>query len=277
MAQLPLTIDYSSNLQPGTLGLLAGSVGPLPMPEHGDFAGVQFVSDLCGDGYLYPGVCDTTPPSKTFDVCEEAGGCDLVTGLPFLTYVSEVCGPVGRTMAEVERRVRRKADLREGWLVERAFWGDDAGVPGYLQQLGATPIAGSDPDPVLAAAALEQDAADNFGLPVTLHVRPGTAARLGAAGYFRSTSGPLVTWVGNRVVIGQGYAGVDAAGDPLGAGVDQIWATGPVTIWRGDLMLPPPRQVFNRQTNQQYMLAERTYVIAHECYAGVVTVEAAGA
>src|ERR1700754_3504178 len=173
MAQLPLTITYQSNLQPAP-GLLAGVVGPLPMPDHASFAGVQFNSDLCGEGFLYPGICDTTPPAKVFDPCDDPGGCGLTTGLPFWTYVTEQCAPVGRSLAESERRVRRKAQLRRAYLVERAFWGDDAGVPGYLQQLGVTPL-GDEADLVLALAALEQDAADNFGLPVSIFVRPGLA------------------------------------------------------------------------------------------------------
>lgn len=273
MAQMPTTIDYSSNWQPGNYGLLANVSGPLEMPAHATFAGLEFVSDLCGEGHLYPGICDTTPPGKEWDTCDEPGGCGLTSALPFWTYVTEVCAPVGRGMAEVERRIRRKLDLRRSWLVERAFWGDDASAPGYLQQLGATPIGAEGSLPV-ALGMLEQDAADNFGLPVLIHVRAGMAARLGAAGLLRSTSGPLITWKGNRVVIGDGFGGVDAAGDPLGAGVEQMWATGPVTVWEGAPVVPEPRQVLNRTTNQMYLLAEQPWLIAHECYAGVITVEA---
>lgn len=271
MAQLPLTITYQSNLQPSPNGLLAGSVGPLPIPEHASFAGVQFNSDLCGEGYLYPGACDTTPPAKTFVPCDDPGGCDLVTGLPFWTYVTEQCAPVGRSLAEAERKVRRKAQLRESYLVERAFWGDDAGVPGYLQQLGATPI-GAPTNVVEALAALEQDAADNFGLPITIHARPGMVTRLGAAGAIRSTTGPLLTWNGNRIVSGAGFQAVDEAGDPLDADTDQMWATGPVTIWRGDPIVSDPRSSLNRSSNQMFMLAEQPWIIAHECYAAVITV-----
>lgn len=273
MAQLPTTIDYSSNWQPGTLGLLANVSGPLPMPDHATFAGLEFVSDLCGEGHLYPGVCDTTPPAKTFDPCDEPGGCGLTGGLPFWTYVSEVCGAAGRSLAQAETRIRRKATLRRSFLVERAFWGDDASAPGYLQQLGVTPI-GAEANLALALGALEQDAADNFGLPVLIHVRAGMASRLGAAGLIRTTSGFLTTWKGNRIVVGDGYGGVDAAGDPLGAGVEQMWATGPVTVWEGDLQVPEPRQTLNRTTNQLYLLAEQPWIIAHECYAGVITVPA---
>lgn len=268
---MALTIDNPSNLMPSTNGLLSAAPAQA-MPDHGAFEGIQWTSDLCGEGHLYPGICDTTPPSKEFDVCED-GDCDLVVAAPFITYVTQVCGP-GRSMAEVQRRIRRKELLRQGWLVERAFWGDDGSAPGYLQTLGETPID-SEADLVLALSQLEQHAADNFGLPALIHVRAGMASRLGAAGLLRSVTGPLVTWAGNRVVVGDGYGPVDAAGDPLAAGTDQIWATGPVSIWKSDVQVPDPRQTFDRATNQQYALAERTWVLAHECYAAVITVPGA--
>jgi hypothetical protein len=270
MAQMPLTIDYRSNLLPAPNGLLAASVGPLEMPAHATFAGLEFSSDLCAEGHLYPGVCDTTPPSKEFPDCEEPGGCSVVTGLPFWTYVSEVCGGgVGRSFAEAERRVRRGIQLRQNWLVERAFWGDDPGVPGYLQQLGITPI-GNFADPVHALSVLEQDAADNFGLPVTIHARAGMATILGAAGALRTTSGPFTTWKGNRIVFGDGYGAIDDAGDPFVGTATEMWATGPVTIWGGNTEVPPVREVFDRVANQQYALAEVPWIIAHECYAAAV-------
>lgn len=274
MAQMPRTIDYSSNWQPGTYGLLANSVGPIEMPEHGSFAGIEFNSDLCGEGYLYPGICDTTPPAKTFVPCDDPGGCGLTSGLPFWTYVTEQCAPVGRSLAEAERRVRRRAELRQSFLVEQAFWGDGATAPAYLQQLGVTPLT-ADADLVLALSALEQDAADNFGLPVMIHVRAGMASRLGAAGLLRPINGPLVTWKGNRLIVGDGYQAIDQAGVAIPAGDDMMWATGPVSIWRGDLIVNEPRAGLNRTTNQLFMLAEQPWIIAHECYAAAITVTGA--
>lgn len=274
MAQMPRTIDYSSNWQPGTYGLLANAVSPLEMPEHGSFAGIEFNSDLCGEGYLYPGVCDTTPPAKTFVPCDDPGGCDLTAGLPFWTYVTEQCAPVGRSLAEAERRVRRRAELRQSFLVEQAFWGNGATTPAYLQQLGVTPLT-ADADLVLALSALEQDAADNFGLPVMIHVRAGMASRLGAAGLLRPTNGPLVTWKGNRLIVGDGYQAIDQSGVAIPAGDDMMWATGPVSIWRGDLIVNEPRAGLNRTTNQLFMLAEQPWIIAHECYAAAITVTGA--
>jgi hypothetical protein len=266
---MPRAIDSPVNVQPG-LGLFNAAIGPLEMPDHGAFEGVEYVAESCGVVRLYPGICDLTPPSKEFP----EGVGEFVEAVPFLVYASEVCGIAGRSVDDAQARARRKLAMREQWGVERFLIGGDTGVPGLLDGLGLTAL-GPAATVAEAVSLLEQDAAENYGLPITLHAVPGVAAYAGAEGVLQQTprNELPITWVGNKFVFGQGYENVDVSGTPPGAGTYTIWATGPIAIWRdADAFVPPARQVFNRSTNQLAILAERTYLLAYECYAAAVTV-----
>jgi hypothetical protein len=270
-----LVVDPPTNPQP-PLGLLAAA-RPLEMPAHGAFEGIQYEPEACGVVHLYPGVCDDTPPVKDLD----DPGDGVAEGAPFLVYASMTCGLAGRSIEEHSGRVLRRLQAREGWGVERAFWGDDAAVPGYLQSLALTSLG--DAGLVEALSILEQDAADNYGMPVLIHARTGLAAWLGAAGLIRNVTsdGATYTWRGNRVVFGDGYGDSDEAGVAFAAGTGGLFATGPVTIWRdANAEVAPAAQTLDRSTNQVKLLAERAFVVVHECYAGYVGVtglETAGA
>jgi hypothetical protein len=266
---MPRAIDSPVNVQPG-LGLFSAAVGPLEMPDHGAFEGIEYVAESCGVVRLYPGICDLTPPSKEFP----EGVGEFVEALPFIVYASEVCGIAGRSVDDAQARARRKLAMREQWGVERFLIGGDTGVPGLLDGLALTALGPAD-TVAGALSLLEQDAAENYGLPITIHMVPGLSAFAGAEGVLQQTprNELATTWAGNKVVVGQGYENVDEAGVANVAGSYTIWATGPIAIWRdAEAFVPPARQVFNRSTNQLAILAERTYLLAYECYAAAVTV-----
>jgi hypothetical protein len=269
---MPRAIDSpTKELRPG-LGLLSpgASIGPLLMPDHGAFEGVEWVAETCGVVRLYPGVCDDTPPTKAFP--EGVGA--YVDALPFLVYASEVCAVAGRSTSEAEARIRRKLAMREQWGVERALIGGDTGVTGLLDGAGLVSL-GAATSMKEALALLEQNAAEQYGLPITIHAVPGVASYAGGEGVLQTTprNELPITWNGNRVVFGQGYENVTPAGGASAAGVYTIWATGPIVIWRdAEAFVPPARQVFNKSTNQLAILAERAYLMAYECYAAAVTV-----
>lgn len=246
-------------------GLLSAAVGPLPMPAHASVDGVQYILDSCGDIQLYPGACDLTPPTKTFE-----GSDGTLVAEPFVVIASSVCGTVGQSLSEVEGRVRRRLQLKEGWGVERAFWGGTTDVPGYLQSHAVTTLTATATGGVTAALSrLEQALADSYGLPGLIHVRPKMAAYLGNAGLIRLEGGTAKTLRGNTVVFGDGYSGEGPAGEDAAADGTTEWmyASGRVVVWRdSEAFVPPLRQVLDRTKNQQYALAERTYALGVECF-----------
>lgn len=246
-------------------GLFTAAVGPLDLPTHGAIDGITFVPDTCGTIAVYPAVCDTTPPPKTFT--EGLGDVDAAR---FILYSGSVCGLVG-TPAEVQmRRLARRFAAREQWGAERAFWGP---AGSYLPSLGLAALGAG--GLVEALALLEQAAADNYGLPVIIHARPALAPWFSTLGLLdeQERDGLYRTFNGNVVVFGKGYAGTTVAGAAPVAGTETMFATGRVIIWRApDIEDIPVSQTVNRQTNQLYLLREREYAVAHECFAAAVTV-----
>lgn len=245
-------------------GLLSAAVGPLPMPAHGSSDGVQYVLDSCGDIQVYPAACPPTV-QKTFE-----GSDGTLVANPFVVIASSVCGTVGQSIAEVEGRVRRRLQLKEGWGVERAFWGGNVNVPGYLQSNAVATLTATATGGVTAALSkLEQALADSYGLPGLIHARPKMASYMSNAGLIRWEGGTAKTLRGNTIVFGDGYSGEGPAGeDPIADGsTEWMYASGRVVIWRdSEAFVPPLRQVFDRTKNQQYALAERTYALGVECY-----------
>lgn len=267
---MALLIDPPAPPQPYS-GLLAAAVGPLPMPAHAAGDGLQYVLDSCGSVQLYPAACDLTPPTKSFE-----GSDGTFVADPFVVIASSVCGTVGQSMAEVEGRVRRRLQLKEGWGVERAFWGGSATVPGYLQSHTVDTL-----DPVgtvtEGVSLLEQALADNYGLPGLLHARPRVAAYLGHAGQVEHIGGVARTHRGSTLVFGDGYSGEGPAGEVVADGAEWMFATGRVLVWRDlETFVPPLRQTLDRALNQQYALAERTYILGVECYIAATLVTLGG-
>lgn len=255
-------------------GLLTAAVGPLPLPVHAMAdGGIQYVLDTCGTAQVVPVACDNPPDLSTYE-----GSDGVLVAEPFAVAASSECGRLGTSDAETEARVRRRLQLKEQWAVERAFWGGNAEVPGYLQSntvdtLDAVPTGGV----TAAISVLEQALADNYGLPGLIHVRPRLAAYLGNAGQLRWDGQTARTQRGNVVVIGDGYSGEGPGGeDPEADGsTEWIYATGRVLVWReGEPFVPPVRTLFNRTNNQQRALAMRAYALGVECYmaAALVTV-----
>lgn len=270
---MPIYQDAPAAPQPSP-GLINAAIVK-DMPAHGAWDGIEYRPDACGDLHFYPtNWCDDEgapieQAAKDFDDVAA-----LVQSYPFMMYASSTCGLPGMPLTESEGRVRRLLLAKEQWGVERAFWGGSTEVPGYLQQLALTPI-GTTTSVASAVRLLEQALADTYGLPGIVHARAGVAALFGEAHQLQNTPQGQIqrTWKGNQVVFGDGYGAVDEAGDALDGTVETLFITGRVTMWRaGEAFIPTPRQVFNRTTNQTYILAEREYAITHECAAFAVTV-----
>lgn len=268
---MPLPAMVIDPLGPPALpdtGLIEAAVGPLPLPAHAKTAGANYLADSCGEARLYPAPCQTPPyPTMVLD-----SGDGLVTAFVFNVYASQVCGTLGQSAVEAERRVRARLRMGEGRAVERAFWGATVGADGIadiLPQLSPTAL-GASANVVEAVSLLEQQMALVYGGQIMIHARPRMAAYL--SDHTLISGRPPYTALGSRVVLGHGYAGTTAADVAPTATVESMYATGRVIIWRDDVWVSPPDQMIDKVTNQRGLYAIRTYAIAVECGAAVTEV-----
>jgi hypothetical protein len=248
-------------------GLFDVAMGPMPFPvPQAVGGGVLYVPDTCEDDvFLYAMNCPPVSGSKTFSVNEAP-----VSGMPFAVITSYVCGALGYSFEESEQKVRTRMALREQRAVERRLW---QGQPGGDSTLGAIPGLFQAATPLAAAGCvteavevLEQALADNGVLGGTIHARPGMASHLSQGHLLLEGSGRVKsTWLGTPVVFGQGYNGTGPAGEAVTGDVEYMYASGRVSVWATDTVVPPPRQTFDRAGNQMMLLAEKVYAVAVEC------------
>lgn len=286
---LPLpTIKVSSQPSP-RVGLLTAAVGPLDMPDvHIETAGAQWESESCTDGRLYPIACRDVPYDAFVYDSREA----FRTVYAFNVYASEICTPVGTSLAEAHARVNRRLALGAQTAVERALWGGSANVTGVFEQMQAaglvTPVAGT-AGPVESLSLLEQTAYALYDGPIFIHARPRMAPYFATRGLFdQGPADPTLTQAqkqlkrthnGSFYVFGSGYSGNTPAGGPPDATTETVYATGRVFIWRSEVRSPGAGMdvLLNRTTNQRAIFAVQTYAISVECVAAAVTVTRATA
>lgn len=254
-------------------GLFDVALGPLPMPrEEAQAGGVLYVPDTCiEDVYLYALNCPAVSGEKTF-----AGLDTAITGQPFAAITSYTCGPVGFTTEEAAERVRLRMSLREQRAVERRVWQgfNNSNAQGVLTGLfrGASSL-GSAGCPVEAMELLEQALADNGVVGGMIHARPGMAPHLANNHQVVQGPGRLKTSVyGTPLVFGQGYDGTGPSGEATTTAIEYMYASGRVIVWGSDIVIPDPRETFDRTANQMYVLGEKIFVASVECGVWAVAV-----
>jgi hypothetical protein len=246
-------------------------VKPRDFPDrHMAGGGVQYVPDSCGTFHLYPALCPSGNPAKTFDAVD-----GTVTGQAFIVYSTLRCGSLSFRNGEWEQRVTRRLEISEQRGVERGLWGAAAGdVISWLQTPanGVVTLAATT-SIVAAMSTLEANLDACYGLPGIIHATPATAPYLMAnTQLLPQPNGLFKTATGNWVVFGRGYSGLGPTGQAIPANGAWLYATGMPRIWRApDIVIPPAEQVLDRITNQQSMLAEREYVLAIDCCAFAVS------
>lgn len=265
----PLWIEDAPAPAPAKYGLFSVAMGPLPLPDQGIASGTEYLSDDCGTPRIYPGLCDLTPATKTFDPMGST-----VKGLPYVAYQGLVCGSQTFDFATMERKVRARLASKEQTEAEMMLWGTTAGddVSYFFAGAPATNITvnnlGASASIVVGLGVLEQQLASCYaGHPGIIHMRPKLAAFLSDRyGAVRWDGTAWRTQRGNFVVFGDGYSGIGPGPDNPTATTEWMFATGRVVVWRSDQTdVPDPRQTFDRAANQYKLLAERQYVVAVEC------------
>jgi hypothetical protein len=225
----------------------------------------------------------------TFDglTCDPAGGigapdCDPadVVGLPkeldggygpggeaspFTVYGHFKCSPIGGVFERAQDLANQHLQVREEARVEQAFWTGDLGnVPNLSGANGFTaPVDLGTFAPWLGVARLEQELAEVYGSLGVIHMSREITTRLAKEGDLVRQGARLFTPLGTPIVAGTGYAS------------DRIVATGALLGYRGEVFTSSnrPGDLLDRNTNDLYAVAERTYLVGFdECAVLEVTV-----
>lgn len=217
------------------------------------------------------------PNSKDLDQV-----ADWISGFKFSAYGGLTCKAIGLDEAHMLAEATRVFEQGESAAVEAAlmatrFIESAASVPDDLDA-GDLWVAPTDITPAAGAvsvkagiALLEGYSSGNYvGVP-TLHVPVTVASLLLNDNGLDFSGDSLRTKWGSKVAAGAGYDFPNT--DPDGADADDgekwIYATGEVLVIRGKTFI---RQEMDRSTNEVFVLAERPYIAAVDCFSAAVKV-----
>lgn len=257
-----------------TYGLLSTITPFTPTDPHWAASGIEWEDDLCGDGTqtfidnCYPASGFTKPSERNLDFCAAD---------PFVAVGSFDCSPVGRPAGEAFEIARRRLLAWEGRQVERTLWTGiasngtvnpsfSAGNPGCA----ITPVdlnpAGA-VNPVVAMSLLEARLATEIACGGVIHIPYSVMPFLMDRRQIEIQGNEAFSPSGNRVVIGSGYTGSGPANVAAVAGTAWIFATGPMLVARGNVMMVPESvaEGVNRNINNVTVRAERFYSIGFSC------------
>lgn len=214
------------------------------------------------------------PAAKTSNVDQTFRGAT-----PFTVYAEFECSPVGvGEAATVAETALARVEARQ---VEEAFWTGVAGAQPVvfphlaadaevldgqnivLQPTASACVTGA--DVAHGLGELEQCLADCYAGQGVIHVPRHALPTLSAWNLVHEDGGRLLTTGGNLVVVGGGYTGSGPDGADPAAGTAWIYATGAVFAYRSSVFLTQLRDSLDRSENTVRMLAERTYLLGHEC------------
>jgi hypothetical protein len=266
-------VDAPTERPERKFGLYSVATRPV-LGAHEGF-GVEYEPDMC----LIPeaismALCNVDAQPKSAGIGFE----DRIYGDAYVVMAAADCKPVGRSLPEIQARVRRILENGEEPAVERELWPvlavDAVDVTG-----GAGPLS-------FAAALMQLERAfARYGFGANI-VAPRELSVVATAGnHTEERDGRLETAVGSRwafvdydeVTVGP----ADGSGEepvPAPAGSSWMYATGPIVIRRGDIIDRDPLTGMVRgdaggYTNDTFIMAERIIVPTVDCPAFAVLVE----
>lgn len=263
MALIPAPLITAPEPSRRRYGLFDAASGPLDLTAHGEGGGVRYVPVSCGEGIAYGVRCYTgegedTPPEKPDDV----GDNELIETGVFAALSVLRCSAVGYRLEEFRDKVRRRLEASEQSTVERALW---TGLDADGETLDTLALDGDGTedvpmgyDPGLitdVVGALEKFAytTQGYGFQAYIHAPIEVAAFAAEAGLVLPDGQRKVTPMGSIWAFGA-YPSAS------------VIVTGQTTVWRA-----PEAAVydtFDTATNQRFLVAERAYSVAFECFAG---------
>lgn len=209
--------------------------------------------------------------SKTFDQTSV-----WQDGIQFAVYGGVVCKAPGLDQANMRKQARLAFTGGESVGVERALMAQRfiANAPQWgAAPTDITPGTGA-VKPVTGLAMLEGHAGDNYVGAPTIHVPKVIGSLILLTGLGVEWQGStLRTKLGSKVAAGAGYdyPNLGPTGAAAPAGEKWLYATGEVWVGMSELMNPPPQ--VNQSTNEVFVLAERGYIAAVDCYTAAIRVK----
>jgi len=239
---------------------------------YGLFSGATIITDsgFAPRGQNYTWREQGCTPGDEWPYCwtpvgatEKQISCDAWgTAEPFVVYDGIRCQRVG--FPDGQSVALSRLGLSEQGQVERHTWAQ-------LANYDPTQIvtANGSGDIIAAIAALEAQLAASTGARGIIHAPRAAAVFLAAVGVndlIPDGSG-WKTPLGTRIVFGGGYDYNGPAGQPP-ATEGELWlyATGPVVIRRGDVVVHGgDSEGMDRTTNEVNWIAERPYLVSFDC------------
>lgn len=214
------------------------------------------------------------PTVKTFN---ELGGYQ--DGLRFVVYGGIKCRSVGFDEAEAVSEVRRVFEAKESVGVARELAAQRfiASASNWAAPTDVTPAAGA-VSPKVGLALLEQAAGATYAGTPTIHVPRSVGALLWESVPLNERGGIYYSPQGSKIASDAGYgiANKSPAGVAAPAGEAWLYATGEVSIVRGELQGPHfalSQGQSGIDDNEVRVLVERPYVAWVDCFAAAVRVK----
>jgi hypothetical protein len=230
-------------------GLFTAANGPRPLDERAVGSGVTYEPTSCGtSARTYPIDCPTGTPF-IFDPADDMADFDA-----FLIYATLTCGRVGKTSPEMEAKVRSRLEASEQLAAETQM--------AALLAAGAVPLTA--PDPNSLASVVGELEAWLYGVD---------GAALGSVGYIHAPVRVAAAAQEAGVIVKAGTVWASAMGTvwSFGGGYPDdgvLYASGTTNVWRSeDTTVIPAEETWDRETNQYYLVAQRTYVVGYDCAA----------
>lgn len=276
-------------------GNLPTAPPPLTPPRVSLLTAADVVNDLdeLSRGFNYaPESCDSGTVSA---VCYEPGTftkeplgnpSDPVLIDPFVVLSMDQCSAWSFRDRDFYGRAERNLLANESKLIEQEFMSNTLSLTNPYVLNAANTFTTATPSAVTALRAfalVEQAASETFLGRFMIHVRPLVLDLLVAARVIRREGNVWLSPLDNIVVPGRGYPGTGPAGEARSTTSEWIYATAPVQIRRGPIvLLPEPvaksadnpqgiaQSAVTRATNDISVIAERLVSVAFDPSCGVI-------
>lgn len=227
-------------------------------PDERWINGFQYSPEACEGGQVFPLDCE---PTETKLI---AAASPPITGTPYGIVAQDTCSTFSYQSRDYVARATRLLLATESAFIASELWTptNNIGFTNAPNIVDAT--VGSPVDPTVAIGIIEAAfyACDLVHTPM-IHMSPGLFLQIagvtGAGELLRREGNRWYTPTGAQIVVDSGYPGTGPGGTAPTATDEWMWATAPVQLRRGPIMVIPsdfPEAVLRRE-NQVTFRAER--------------------